>query len=187
MLLGMGIAHLGSDNLSFNVIDDKTVNINQLNSRLYYSAGSMRTMQNPFGLKFDWVEGVGLGTDLGVMYEYRPNALKYKGFDWCESEKSLAYSWKFGMSITDLGFISYWGNSSNITSLGNQQWKINPNIIQNGQFTTVMMYAKHARGAMTRYLIENPLSDVEELKLYDVDGYQYNDLQSTADEWVFIR
>ena len=58
---------------------------------------------------------------------------------------------------------------------------------KNGQFTTVMMYAKHARGAMTRYLIENQLSDVEELKLYDVDGYQYNDLQSTADEWVFIR
>ena len=58
---------------------------------------------------------------------------------------------------------------------------------KNGQYTTVMMYAKHARGAMTRFLIENQLSDVEELKLYDVDGYQYNDLQSTADEWVFIR
>jgi cytoplasmic iron level regulating protein YaaA (DUF328/UPF0246 family) len=58
---------------------------------------------------------------------------------------------------------------------------------KNGQFTTVMMYAKHARGAMTRYLIENQLSDIEELKLYDVDGYQFNDLQSTADEWVFIR
>ncbi len=136
MLLGMGIAHLGSDNLSFDIVDDKTININQLNSRLYYSAGSMRTMQHPFGLKFDWVEGVGLGTDLGVMYEYRPNALKYKGFDWCESEKSLAYSWKFGMSITDLGFISYWGNSSNITSLGNQNWTIDRNIIQNGQYTT---------------------------------------------------
>jgi len=58
---------------------------------------------------------------------------------------------------------------------------------KNGQYTTVMMYAKHARGAMTRYLIENQLEDIEELKLYDVDGYQYNDLQSTADEWVFIR
>jgi cytoplasmic iron level regulating protein YaaA (DUF328/UPF0246 family) len=50
-----------------------------------------------------------------------------------------------------------------------------------------MMYAKHARGAMTRYLIENQLSNIEELKLYDVDGYQYNELQSTTDEWVFIR
>jgi cytoplasmic iron level regulating protein YaaA (DUF328/UPF0246 family) len=58
---------------------------------------------------------------------------------------------------------------------------------KNGQFTTVMMYAKHARGAMARYLIENELSDIEELKLYDVDGYQYNELQSTKDEWVFIR
>jgi cytoplasmic iron level regulating protein YaaA (DUF328/UPF0246 family) len=58
---------------------------------------------------------------------------------------------------------------------------------KNGQFTTIMMYAKHARGAMTRYLIENQLSNIEELKLYDVDGYQYNELQSTTDEWVFIR
>jgi cytoplasmic iron level regulating protein YaaA (DUF328/UPF0246 family) len=58
---------------------------------------------------------------------------------------------------------------------------------KNGQFTTVMMYAKHARGAMTRYLIEHPIADIEELKLYDVDGYQYNELQSTQDEWVFIR
>ncbi len=58
---------------------------------------------------------------------------------------------------------------------------------KNGQFTTVMMYAKHARGAMTRYLIEHQLSDIEELKLYDVDGYQYNDLLSTEKEWVFTR
>ena len=58
---------------------------------------------------------------------------------------------------------------------------------KNGQFTTVMMYAKHARGAMTRYLIEHPIADIEELKLYNVDGYQYNELQSTQDEWVFIR
>ncbi len=58
---------------------------------------------------------------------------------------------------------------------------------KNGQFTTVMMYAKHARGAMARYLIENQLSDIEELKLYNVDGYGYNELQSTKDEWVFIR
>jgi len=58
---------------------------------------------------------------------------------------------------------------------------------KNGQFTTVMMYAKHARGAMTRYLIEQQLADIEELKFYDVDGYQYNDLLSTEKEWVFTR
>lgn len=58
---------------------------------------------------------------------------------------------------------------------------------KNGQFTTVMMYAKHARGTMARYLIENNVTDVDALKRYDVDGYQFNDLQSTNEEWVFIR
>jgi cytoplasmic iron level regulating protein YaaA (DUF328/UPF0246 family) len=49
------------------------------------------------------------------------------------------------------------------------------------------MYAKHARGAMARYLIEQNISEIEQLKLYDVDGYQYNDLLSSNDEWVFTR
>jgi cytoplasmic iron level regulating protein YaaA (DUF328/UPF0246 family) len=58
---------------------------------------------------------------------------------------------------------------------------------KNGQYSVVMMYAKHARGAMTRYLIEQNITDVEELKLYNVDGYQYDDLLSTDSEWVFTR
>lgn len=58
---------------------------------------------------------------------------------------------------------------------------------KNGAFSVVMMYAKHARGAMARYLVENELSDVEELKLYQVDGYQFDEKQSTDTEWVFIR
>lgn len=56
-----------------------------------------------------------------------------------------------------------------------------------GKYTIVSMYAKHARGAMARYLIETDLNDVEDLKLYQTDGYRYDDLQSTATEWVFTR
>lgn len=58
---------------------------------------------------------------------------------------------------------------------------------KNGQYSVVMMYAKHARGAMARYLIEQNISEIEQLKLYDVDGYQYNDLLSSNDEWIFTR
>ena len=58
---------------------------------------------------------------------------------------------------------------------------------KNGQYSVVMMYAKHARGAMTRYLVEQHITDIEQLKLYDVDGYQYNDLLSSENEWVFTR
>lgn len=58
---------------------------------------------------------------------------------------------------------------------------------KNGKFSIVMMYAKHARGAMARYLIQNELNDIEELKLYNVDGYLFDENQSSENEWVFVR
>ena len=58
---------------------------------------------------------------------------------------------------------------------------------KNGSYAVVAMYAKHARGAMARYLIEHNIDSIEELKMYKVDGYQYNDLLSTDKDWVFTR
>ena len=58
---------------------------------------------------------------------------------------------------------------------------------KNGNFSIVMMYAKHARGAMARYLIQNAITDIEELKLYNIDGYSFDTNQSTENEWVFVR
>jgi len=58
---------------------------------------------------------------------------------------------------------------------------------KNGKFSIVMMYAKHARGAMARYLIQNQFAKIEELKLYSVDGYAFDANQSTENEWVFVR
>jgi cytoplasmic iron level regulating protein YaaA (DUF328/UPF0246 family) len=58
---------------------------------------------------------------------------------------------------------------------------------KNGDFKVVMMYAKHARGAMARYIVQKKLNEIEELKLYNVDGYSYDEKQSTETEWVFVR
>jgi cytoplasmic iron level regulating protein YaaA (DUF328/UPF0246 family) len=58
---------------------------------------------------------------------------------------------------------------------------------KNGKFSIVMMYAKHARGAMARYIIQNQLANIEELKLYNIDGYSFDAKQSTENEWVFVR
>jgi cytoplasmic iron level regulating protein YaaA (DUF328/UPF0246 family) len=58
---------------------------------------------------------------------------------------------------------------------------------KNGTYKIVMMYAKHARGAMARYIIQEQLSTPEELKLYTVDGYQFDVNQSSEHEWVFTR
>lgn len=56
-----------------------------------------------------------------------------------------------------------------------------------GEYKIVMMYAKHQRGAMARYILENSISDLESLKGYNVDGYQFNAGLSNDSEWVFSR
>ncbi|MGB0934317.1 MAG: peroxide stress protein YaaA [Lishizhenia sp.] len=54
-------------------------------------------------------------------------------------------------------------------------------------YKVVMMYAKHARGAMARDIIKNNYSSAEDLKGYNVDGYTYNESLSTENDWVFVR
>jgi cytoplasmic iron level regulating protein YaaA (DUF328/UPF0246 family) len=58
---------------------------------------------------------------------------------------------------------------------------------KNGEYKTVMMYAKHARGKMTRYLIQNELDSIDQLKLYSEDGYLFDANLSTENDWVFVR
>lgn len=56
-----------------------------------------------------------------------------------------------------------------------------------GEYKVVMMYAKNARGKMARFILENEISSTEELKLFQVDGYQFNETLSDATNWVFVR
>ena len=56
-----------------------------------------------------------------------------------------------------------------------------------GEYKVVMTYAKHARGAMTRYIIQNNCQTIEDLKLYNVDGYSFDAKESSEQELVFVR
>ena len=58
---------------------------------------------------------------------------------------------------------------------------------KNGQYKTISFFAKKARGLMVRYAAENNVSQVENLKGFDFDGYRFDATTSTADQWVFLR
>ena len=49
------------------------------------------------------------------------------------------------------------------------------------------LFAKRARGMMTRYIIENRIEDVADLKNFDIDGYQFQPKASSDSELVFLR
>jgi len=58
---------------------------------------------------------------------------------------------------------------------------------KNGQYKVISFYAKKARGLMARYIIENQLSTVEDLKTFNVDGYYFDAESSLKGELVFKR
>lgn len=58
---------------------------------------------------------------------------------------------------------------------------------KNGCFKVISFYAKKARGRMAGYLIRHRISDVEDLKDFDADGYRFDATLSSGDRWVFTR
>ncbi|WP_312241365.1 peroxide stress protein YaaA [Pantoea sp.] len=58
---------------------------------------------------------------------------------------------------------------------------------KNGKFKVISFYAKKARGLMCRYVIQNRLSQPEQLKQFDLEGYFYDAEASSDNELVFKR
>lgn len=54
-------------------------------------------------------------------------------------------------------------------------------------YKVVSFYAKRARGLMARYAIQNRITEVEQLKGFDREGYRFVPETSDADRWVFRR
>lgn len=59
--------------------------------------------------------------------------------------------------------------------------------IKNGVPKTIGLFAKRARGAMARYIIQNRIETPEGLKKFSGDGYQYRPDLSTATDFIFTR
>lgn len=56
-----------------------------------------------------------------------------------------------------------------------------------GQYQMISFFAKRARGLMSRFIIQNEICDVEEIKAFDLEGYFFNNQLSNDDNWVFTR
>jgi cytoplasmic iron level regulating protein YaaA (DUF328/UPF0246 family) len=58
---------------------------------------------------------------------------------------------------------------------------------KNGQYKMMGVYAKKARGQLSRFVIQNQLTDPEAMKEFNVDGYGFNEEMSSGNKWVFTR
>ena len=58
---------------------------------------------------------------------------------------------------------------------------------KNGKEKIISFYAKNARGAMARFIIQNRLVNKADLKRFNFDGYSYNEEKSKEGKFVFLR
>ena len=58
---------------------------------------------------------------------------------------------------------------------------------KHGKYKVISFYAKKARGLMARYIIENQLERLEDLKAFNIDGYYFDAESSLKGELVFKR
>ena len=58
---------------------------------------------------------------------------------------------------------------------------------KNGAYKIVMSYAKTARGLMTRYVLENSITEKEDLLGFNSNGYKFYSELSSENEFVFVR
>lgn len=58
---------------------------------------------------------------------------------------------------------------------------------KNGDYKVIMVFAKRARGSMARYIVDHSITNPEDLKAFDTDGYRYDENLSSENDWVFTR
>ncbi len=59
--------------------------------------------------------------------------------------------------------------------------------LKNGEYKTIMTFAKLARGQMVRYIIEKDVNTLEDLKGFNITGYGFDANMSTETELMFTR
>lgn len=115
--------------------------------------------------------------------------------------KRLSEFWQ--KSVTDFlktQLSQHAGNKSIINLASNEYFKLldikklNTQVItpvfkdyKNSSYRTISLYAKLARGKMTRYILDNQLNHPEEIKSYSEDNYAYNEGMSSENTICFVR
>ena len=59
--------------------------------------------------------------------------------------------------------------------------------LKNGEYKTIAIFSKKARGMMTRFIIDNNITDLSDLKSFNYDGYLFHESLSNEKEFIFTR
>lgn len=59
--------------------------------------------------------------------------------------------------------------------------------LKDGNYKTIAIFSKRARGLMTRYIIDNNIDSINGIKGFNSDGYLYTESLSSSNELIFTK
>ena len=59
--------------------------------------------------------------------------------------------------------------------------------LKDGNYKTIAIFSKRARGLMTRYIIDNNIDSIDGIKGFNSDGYLFTESLSSSNELIFTR
>jgi len=122
---------------------------------------------------------------------------------------------KFNVTPKNTNLYKFWGdqitdffnakleeeNTSTLINLASKEYfksinikKLKADIItpefkdeKNGTYKMISIFAKKARGLMVRFIAENNISNPNDIRAFDSEGYYFNNNLSNSKKWVFTR
>jgi len=122
---------------------------------------------------------------------------------------------RWAVTPTKKNLYAYWGDritdgvnnalsnsgSGTVVNLASNEYfkavkpeKLNGNVItpvfkdlKDGNYKSIMTYAKLARGYMSRFIIKERIEVVNDIKGFNAHGYKWNAALSSESEWTFTR
>lgn len=89
----------------------------------------------------------------------------------------------FNLASHEMKSLFDWKLVENKTRIITPEFKI----MKRGKPTTVVIYTKMARGAMTRYIIKNRIENPEEIKSFEWEGFHFHKEDTKSGIYTFIQ
>lgn len=155
--------------------------------QLEYAQGHMRILSGLYGLlrPLDLMQAYRLEMGTKLANSRGQNLYKFWGDIITQNLNSVLeeFGHKFLVNLASTEYfkaVKKKNVAAEIITPSFKDWK-------NGQYKMISFFAKKARGMMARYIIENNVKTIEQLKAFNVDGYEYNDSLSNGNDIVFTR
>ena len=155
------------------------------NSKIDFMQSSVRIISGLYGLvkPLDLIQPYRLEMGTKISFDNNNNLYEY----WREKiTNQLKSELSENETVLNLASNEYF-KAIDTKVIKSNVYSANFKQLKDGNYKTIAIFSKKARGMMTRYIIDNNITEINSIKSFDYDGYVYDENLSSEKELVFSR